>query len=116
MSGMPRSAAATGLVDHVTSAENLPAKLLEHQAHLAKVEERKEADGRARRYQGLHGGIMGVLRKRLKHDFGGYKPNTMIWRIQRRVQVLQICYRLCRASQKRAIRMRCIVSRTVKSG
>ncbi len=34
--------------------------------------------------------ITAVLRKRLKHDFSGYKSNTMIRRIQRRMQVLQI--------------------------
>jgi two-component system CheB/CheR fusion protein len=90
MTGMPRSAAATGLVDHVTSVEKLPAKLLEHQAHLAKVEERKGTDGAREDIQESLAAITAVLRKRLKHDFSGYKPNTMIRRIQRRMQVLQI--------------------------
>jgi two-component system CheB/CheR fusion protein len=45
MTGMPSSAAATGLVDRVASVESLPTNLLEHQAHLAKVEEQKGADG-----------------------------------------------------------------------
>jgi two-component system, chemotaxis family, CheB/CheR fusion protein len=90
MTGMPRNAAATGLVDHVTSVENLPAKLLEHQAYLAKVEERKGTDGAREDIKENLAAITGVLRKRLKHDFSGYKPNTMIRRIQRRMQVLQI--------------------------
>jgi two-component system, chemotaxis family, CheB/CheR fusion protein len=90
MTGMPRSAAATGLVDYVTSVEKLPAKLLEHQAHLAKVEERKGTDGAREDILGSLAVITAVLRKRLKHDFSGYKPNTMIRRIQRRMQVLQI--------------------------
>jgi two-component system, chemotaxis family, CheB/CheR fusion protein len=34
--------------------------------------------------------ITALLRKRLKHDFSGYKQNTLIRRIQRRMQVLQI--------------------------
>jgi len=90
MSGMPRSAAATGLVDHVASVETLPGKLLEHQAHLAKVEERKGTDGARQDVLESLAAITAVLRKRLKHDFSGYKPNTMIRRIQRRMQVLQI--------------------------
>jgi two-component system CheB/CheR fusion protein len=45
MSGMPQSAASTGLVDVVESVEGLPAKLLEHQEHLARVENQKDADG-----------------------------------------------------------------------
>jgi len=90
MTGMPRNAAATGLVDHVTSVENLPAKLLEHQAYLAKVEQRKGTDGAREDIKESLAAITGVLRKLLKHDFSGYKPNTMIRRIQRRMQVLQI--------------------------
>jgi two-component system CheB/CheR fusion protein len=90
MTGMPRSAVATGLVDHVASVENLPAKLLEHQAYLAKVEERKDTDGAREDIRESLAAITAVLRKRLKHDFSGYKPNTMIRRIQRRMQVLQI--------------------------
>jgi two-component system CheB/CheR fusion protein len=90
MTGMPHSAVATGLVDQVTSVENLPAKLLEHQAHLTKVEERKGTDGAREDVRESLAVITAVLRKRLKHDFSGYKPNTMIRRIQRRMQVLQI--------------------------
>jgi two-component system CheB/CheR fusion protein len=90
MIGMPRSAAATGLVDHVASVEKLPAKLLEHQAYLAKVEERKGTDGAREDVRESLSAITTVLRKRLKHDFSGYKQNTMVRRIQRRMQVLQI--------------------------
>jgi two-component system CheB/CheR fusion protein len=90
MTGMPRSAAATGLVDRVASVESLPAKLLEHQAYLAKVEEQKGADGAREDIRQSLTAITAVLRKRLKHDFSGYKQNTLIRRIQRRMQVLQI--------------------------
>jgi two-component system, chemotaxis family, CheB/CheR fusion protein len=90
MIGMPRSAAATGLVDHVASVEKLPAKLLEHQAYLSKVEERKGRDGAREDVLESLAAITTVLRKRLKHDFSGYKQNTMVRRIQRRMQVLQI--------------------------
>jgi two-component system CheB/CheR fusion protein len=90
MMGMPSSAAATGLVDRVASVESLPAKLLEHQAHLAKVEEQKDADGAREDIRESLTAITAVLRWRLKHDFSGYKQNTLIRRIQRRMQVLQI--------------------------
>ena len=90
MTGMPSSAAATGLVDHIASIEKLPAKLLEHQAYLAKVEERKGSDGAREDVREALAAITNLLRKRLKHDFSGYKQNTMVRRIQRRMQVLQI--------------------------
>jgi two-component system, chemotaxis family, CheB/CheR fusion protein len=90
MTGMPSSAAATGLVDRVASVESLPAKLLEHQTYLAKVEEQKGADGAREDIRQSLSAITAVLRKRLKHDFSGYKQNTLIRRIQRRMQVLQI--------------------------
>lgn len=90
MTGMPSSAAATGLVDRVASVESLPTKLLEHQAYLTKVEEQKGADGAREDVRGSLSAITAVLRRRLKHDFSGYKQNTLIRRIQRRMQVLQI--------------------------
>jgi len=90
MTGMPSSAAATGLVDRVASVESLPAKLLEHQAYLAKVEEQKGADGAREDIRESLTAITTVLRRRLKHDFSGYKQNTLIRRMQRRMQVLQI--------------------------
>lgn len=90
MTGMPSSAAATGLVDRVTSVQSLPAVLLEHQAYLSKVEEQKGPDGERDDIRQSLTAITAVLRKRLKHDFSGYKQNTLIRRIQRRMQVLQI--------------------------
>ncbi len=34
MSGMPQSAAATGLVDHIMLVEDMPAQLIEYRQHL----------------------------------------------------------------------------------
>ncbi|ABE65171.1 MCP methyltransferase, CheR-type (plasmid) [Nitrobacter hamburgensis X14] len=90
MSGMPRSAVATGLVDCVAPVKNLPAKRLEHQAHLTKVEEQKDSEGVRDDVRESLTTITSLLRKRLKHDFSGYKQNTIIRRVQRRMQVLQI--------------------------
>ena len=45
LSGMPNSAAATGLVDHVVLIEVMPAKLIDYQRHLNEVAVRKDGDG-----------------------------------------------------------------------
>lgn len=90
MSGMPQSAAATGLVDCVLAVEAMPAKLIEYQCHLGEVEERKDREGIREDAKEHLAAITSLLRQRIKQDFSGYKPNTLIRRIQRRMQVLQI--------------------------
>ncbi|THD44369.1 MAG: SAM-dependent methyltransferase [Bradyrhizobium sp.] len=90
MTGMPSSAAATGQVDRVASVESLPAKLLEHQAFLAKREEQRRAHGPREDIRDSLADITRTLRKRLRHDFSGYKHSTLSRRIERRMQVLQI--------------------------
>ena len=45
MSGMPLSATATGLVDHVLPVEEMPAKLLEYRDYLSSASDRKDGDG-----------------------------------------------------------------------
>ncbi|HEX5508281.1 MAG TPA: CheR family methyltransferase, partial [Pseudolabrys sp.] len=89
-SGMPQSAAATGLVDEVMPVADMPAKLLDYQNHLRDVARRKSDDGiRADAADHLTR-ITALLRARVGHDFSKYKEKTMIRRIQRRMQVLQI--------------------------
>jgi two-component system, chemotaxis family, CheB/CheR fusion protein len=88
--GMPSSAAATGLVDEVLPVEQMPARLLAHERHLSRIGDRKAPDG-TRRDAGEHlARICTLLRARLGHDFSQYKQNTLVRRIQRRMQVLQI--------------------------
>jgi two-component system, chemotaxis family, CheB/CheR fusion protein len=88
--GMPSSAAATGLVDEVMPVEQMPARLLAYAQHLGKVGDRKAPDGTRRDAAEHLTRICALLRARLGHDFSQYKQNTLIRRIQRRVQVLQI--------------------------
>lgn len=90
MSGMPGSAAATGLVDHVLPVEEMPAKLIEYRQHLIKVGERKDADGTRRDVASHVEEICTILRGRCGHDFSQYKGKTLVRRIQRRMQVLEI--------------------------
>ena len=90
MSGMPQSATATGFVDEVIPVEHMPARLLEHQRHLNTVASRKDGDGTRLDAAEHLTKISALLRGKLGHDFSQYKEKTLIRRIQRRMQVLQI--------------------------
>ena len=90
MSGMPQSAAATGLVDHVVPVEDMPALLADYRQHLIQVAGRKDDKGTRLDAEEYLATITSLLRARIGHDFSQYKPNTLVRRIQRRMQVLQI--------------------------
>jgi two-component system, chemotaxis family, CheB/CheR fusion protein len=88
MSGMPHSAAATGLVDYVLPVEEMPAKLLEYQRHLRQVSDHKDGDGTRNDTLEHLPTIIALLRIKIGHDFSKYKEKTLVRRIQRRMQVL----------------------------
>jgi two-component system CheB/CheR fusion protein len=90
MGGMPMSAAATGLVDHVLPVEEMPGKLIAYSKHLLAVEFYKGADGTRGDAGEYLAKICALVRGATGHDFGLYKEKTLIRRIQRRMQVLQI--------------------------
>ena len=87
---MPSSAAATGLVDFVLPIEDMPKRLLSYWSHLSGIEDRKGPDGARQDMADTLPKICGLLRRALGHDFTEYKQNTVVRRIQRRMQVLQI--------------------------
>jgi two-component system CheB/CheR fusion protein len=89
MSGMPHSATATGLVDHVLPADEMPAKLLEYRDYLLSVAERKNSDGTRNDTTEHLATITALVRHKTGHDFSKYKEKTLTRRIQRRMQVLQ---------------------------
>jgi len=89
-SGMPESAAATGLVDEVMRVEDMPARLMDYQSHLLKVAGRKSEDGTRLDAADHLPKISALLRARIGHDFSKYKEKTLVRRIQRRMQVLQV--------------------------
>ncbi len=90
MAGMPLSATATGQVDEVLAVEAMPARLMAYQKHLTDVAPAKDSDG-ARKDAGSHLlTIMTALRARSGHDFSQYKEKTLVRRLQRRMQVLQL--------------------------
>ena len=83
-----RSAIGTGLVDHVLAPEQMPVKLLEYTAHLRTM---REASSDVLEETGEQlTRICEILRRRTGHDFSQYKTNTLVRRIQRRMQVLQV--------------------------
>lgn len=88
--GMPESAAASGQVDDVLAVEAMPARLVAYQHHLQGVAGRKDGDG-ARIDAASHiATIMSALRARSGHDFSEYKEKTLVRRLQRRMQLLQV--------------------------
>ena len=90
MSGMPASAAATGLVDEVMQAQKMPARLQAHYGHLLAMQGHKGPDGTHQDLAGNLRTITGLLLAEIGHDFGQYKEKTVVRRIQRRMQLLQI--------------------------
>ncbi len=90
MSGMPQSAAASGQVDDILAVEDLPARLIAYQKHLTDVAANKADDG-TRTDAATHlASIISALRARSGHDFSEYKEKTLVRRLQRRMQVLQV--------------------------
>ncbi|MBP0588540.1 PAS domain-containing protein [Paraburkholderia sp. LEh10] len=90
---MPRSAIATGMVDFVLPAAEMPQRLMDlwstaREIHLPVVEseERYEDQINETAERALRE-IMIILRTRTAHDFRHYKRATVLRRIERRMQV-----------------------------
>lgn len=87
--GMPRSAIATGLVDFVLPAAEMPAQLLAYTTHAFGKLPRQilptvhKAEDSVKK-------IFALLRVQTGHDFSHYKENTIGRRIERRMAVHQI--------------------------
>ncbi len=90
MSGMPHSAAATGLVDEVMAVEDMPAKLVAYKSHLLTVAPNKGEDGTRQDLAAYLATSGRMLHAKNGHDFSRYKENTLVRRVQRRMQILQI--------------------------
>jgi two-component system, chemotaxis family, CheB/CheR fusion protein len=90
MSGMPHSAAVSGMVDHVLPVEAMPAKLTAFCKHLDQAATKKDGNGHRRDIQEHLAKITSMLHARSTHDFSGYKEATLMRRLQRRMQVLHI--------------------------
>ena len=96
--GMPKAAIATGMVDFVLSAADMPQRLLNLWANASRIRLPKDADpsmragalesvDAARRSEEALRDIMTLLRSYSRNDFGHYKRATVLRRIERRLQV-----------------------------
>ena len=88
--GMPRSVIATGLVDAILPAEELPGRVVAHIRNLPYHE--VQAEIRIIPYakmttEEVFGSIMQILHQVGGIDFSDYKPATVLRRIERRQQV-----------------------------
>ena len=90
MPGMPRSAANTGLVDAVLQVEAMPAWIVSHRQHMRNVADGKDGDGVRQDAVSHLSTILSALHARTGHDFSDYKEKTLVRRLQRRMQVLQV--------------------------
>ncbi len=90
LAGMPQSAAASGQVDDVLAVEDMPARLVAYQKHLRGVSAVKDGDGTRTDAASHLSTIMAALRARVGHDFSGYKEKTLVRRLQRRMQLLEV--------------------------
>ncbi len=87
--GMPGSAIATGLVDYVLPAAEMPAQLIAYVAHafgrlaLPAAPPAPKAEDALRK-------IFLLLRAQTGHDFSQYKRSTIVRRVERRMAVHQI--------------------------
>ena len=112
MTGMPHTAARTGLVDHVLPASEMPAALLDHQRLLREVASIPgnavpDATGSAQLDPVLFAEICGLLRGRIGHEFSQDKTATLTRRIRRRMQAQGIAtvpdlFTCCDASHARS--------------
>ena len=88
LSGMPSSATQTGLVDYVLPIEGMPTRLIAYAHHLRSASRKRDTGTIAEaKHLAL---ICRLLQDAVGHDFREYKRKTLMRRIQRRMQVLQV--------------------------
>ncbi len=86
--GMPRSAIATGMVDYVLPADQMPEELLKYIKHplTSKALEKENLSS----HENTLVKILSIIRTITGVDFTYYKPNTIIRRLERRITINQI--------------------------
>jgi two-component system, chemotaxis family, CheB/CheR fusion protein len=87
---MPRSAIATGLVDFVMPAAALATKLLELRQHGPPPQQWERPEALPESEAEAQHQILTLFQARTGHDFSGYKPSTVLRRIERRLRVVQV--------------------------
>ena len=91
---MPRNSIATGLVDYVLPAAQIPGRLIAYRDALRLIEageaDEEQPGARGLREQQALTAILTQLRMRTGHDFTNYKLPTLRRRIDRRIGVAQV--------------------------
>jgi two-component system, chemotaxis family, CheB/CheR fusion protein len=85
---MPASAIATGLVDVILSVAEIGPKLRDYFRSFGQL--KATASTTATHAEGALNDILSTLQKRVGHDFSRYKEKTLLRRVHRRMQVLQV--------------------------
>jgi two-component system CheB/CheR fusion protein len=80
---------ASGLADIRVPLAEIPARLLRLIEHLRELDEEAEARKLIKEGESRLPAIATILRNQTGHDFHGYKPNTFLRRIQRRMHVVR---------------------------
>ncbi|MBX3019518.1 MAG: PAS domain-containing protein [Bdellovibrionaceae bacterium] len=86
---MPENAIATGAIDHIARPEHMPGLIRDYVQSLKRILERDGAAVQTKISSALIE-ICEILLKKTRHDFKHYKTTTLVRRIQRRLQVLQL--------------------------
>jgi two-component system CheB/CheR fusion protein len=86
-SDMPRNSIATGIVDHVLPAREIPVKVHAFVQHLVRVQVAQEAPEHVSRAEEVLRDLFTHIRARTGHDFTNYKCPTLMRRIARRMAV-----------------------------
>src|SRR4051794_37085872 len=81
---------AAAIADYVLTAEDIAEHIQVYARHLRRLEEKQGVDEGLAAAASSLSRIADVLRSKTGNDFHGYKQNTFLRRVQRRMQVVQI--------------------------
>jgi two-component system CheB/CheR fusion protein len=84
------SNSAAALADSLLRPEAIPDRIATYIRHLTRLSDQKRAEAVLAGLAPALTTIAAILRNRTGHDFHGYKRNTFLRRIQRRMQVVQV--------------------------
>ncbi|MEZ6137592.1 MAG: PAS domain S-box protein [Pirellulaceae bacterium] len=87
---MPRSAATTGVADHVLSANAIAVELKKYASYLKSLDNESVESSSVKQIHEAIPEISKRLMELTNHNFQHYKQNTLARRIRRRMQVLKI--------------------------
>lgn len=89
-SSMPQSAISSGIVDHILNPQEMPAELKTYEEYLRDLNDNSNLTHLHNQIGASLGKICDILQTATHHDFKHYKTTTLIRRIVRRMQVLQV--------------------------